>query len=81
VRGVDAAGEGRHHPAATGRRKAIVLADDPVAVRTRWTSKSNTCGSTAIGLAPRRELTSVGIKRMTGRKKLHLVIRTDDAPQ
>ena len=32
VRGVDAAGEGRHHPAATDRRQAIVLADDPVAV-------------------------------------------------
>jgi hypothetical protein len=32
-------------------------------------------------LAPRRELTSVGIRRMTSRKKLHLVVRTDDAPQ
>ena len=77
ARGVDAAGKGRirDDPAATEQRQEIVLRTARSRFCTRWTSQSNTCGSTAIGLAP---LTSVGIERVTGKKKLHLVVRTDD---
>jgi hypothetical protein len=80
ARDADAAGEGRIRdgPAATDRRQEIVLADDPVAVlheigeRTEHLRLDDNRPGAAV------PLTSVGIERVTGKKNLHLVVRTDD---
>ena len=48
-------GQIRHDPAAPDRGEQIVLADDALAVLQQiGQDTSNTCGSTAIGLSPRR---------------------------
>ena len=72
TRGVDAAHQGRirHDPAAPDRRKKIVLADDPVAILHQETSRSKTCGSTAMARSP-TQLPPVRIKRMIVKQKLH----------
>ncbi len=58
----------------TDRRQEIVLADDPVAVLHEVDEQIEHLRLDGAA-AP---LTSVGIKRVIGKKKLHLVVRTDD---
>jgi len=62
----------------TDRRQEIVLADDPVAVLHEVDEQIEHLrldGNRPGAAAP---LTSVGIKHVVGKKKSHLVVRTDD---
>ena len=74
-RGVDAAGQGRirHDPAAPDRSDEIVLADDAVAILQQVDQQVEDLRLDGNGLRTAAQLAPIGIKRMAGKEKLHVV--------